>query len=40
MEALDDYRIKVTPAKKGASQEAAMLQMLAREEFARNASGI
>ncbi|MBB5045970.1 integrase [Rhodopseudomonas rhenobacensis] len=34
-EALDDYRIKVTPEKKGASQEAAMLQMFAREEFAQ-----
>lgn len=34
-EALDDYRIKVTPEKKGASQEVAMLQMLAREEFAQ-----
>nr|WP_246701573.1 site-specific integrase [Rhodopseudomonas sp. BR0G17] len=34
-EALDDYRLKVTPEKKGSSQEAAMLQMLAREDFAK-----
>jgi integrase len=34
-EALDNYRIKVAPEKKGASQEAAMLQMLAREDFAQ-----
>lgn len=34
-EALDAYRIKVTPEKKGASQESAMLQMLARQEFAQ-----
>jgi integrase len=34
-DALDAYRIKVTPEKKGASQEAAMLQMLGREDFAK-----
>ncbi|PYF01132.1 site-specific recombinase XerD [Rhodopseudomonas faecalis] len=34
-EALDAYRVKVTPEKKGASQEAAMLQMLGREDFAK-----
>lgn len=33
-EAFDVYREKVTPEKKGASQETAMLLMLARQEFA------
>lgn len=34
-DALEDYRDKVTPEKKGASQEVAMLDMLARENFSR-----
>lgn len=34
-EALDTYREKITPEKKGASQEAAMLGMLARCDFAK-----
>ncbi|KQY10818.1 integrase [Rhizobium sp. Root73] len=33
-DALDDYRDKITPEKKGADQEVAMLNMLAREDFA------
>lgn len=33
-DALEDYRDKVTPEKKGAEQEVAMLNMLAREDFA------
>jgi len=33
-DALDDYRARVTPEKKGAPQEVAMLQMLARQDFA------
>lgn len=33
-DALEDYRDKITPEKKGASQEVAMLNMLARETFA------
>ena len=33
-EALDAYRLKVTPTKKGEAQESAMLVMLAREDFA------
>lgn len=34
-EALDNYRQAETPKKKGASQEAAMLKMLAREDIAK-----
>lgn len=33
-DALDDYRIKVTPEKKGSAQEVAMLVMLARQPIA------
>ncbi len=33
-DAIEDYRDKVTPEKKGATQEVAMLNMLAREDFA------
>jgi len=34
-EALDDYRVRITPEKKGATKEAQMLVMMAREEFAQ-----
>ena len=34
-EALDDYRLKVTPEKKGAVQEVKMLNMMARETFSQ-----
>ena len=33
-DAIEDYRDKITPEKKGAAQEVAMLNMLAREDFA------
>jgi integrase len=34
-EAFDDYRVRITPEKKGATKEAQMLAMMAREEFAQ-----
>ncbi|MBB3394468.1 site-specific integrase [Rhizobium sp. BK060] len=38
-QALTDYRDKVTPEKKGESQEVAMLNMLLRQAFAKKALG-